>query len=85
MNLARGLAQREAQARPIRVGLIGAGKSGTMILAQLRLMTGVRLCVLADLVPADHPIGIDDVAFDDASFLWTLRGVQDAAFAAAIV
>ncbi|HWT05319.1 MAG TPA: hypothetical protein VN224_06140, partial [Xanthomonadales bacterium] len=51
MNLARGLAQREAQGNPIRVGLIGAGKFGTMILAQLRLMAGVRLCVLADLDP----------------------------------
>lgn len=49
MNLARGLAQREAAGRPVRVGLVGAGKFGTMILAQLRLMTGVRLCVLADL------------------------------------
>ena len=29
-------------------------------------------------VPADHPIGIDDVAYDDASFLWTLRREQDA-------
>ena len=49
MNLARGLAQREAHGKPVRVGLVGAGKFGTMILAQLRLMTGVRLCVLADL------------------------------------
>ncbi len=49
MNLARGLARREAEGRPVRVGLIGAGKFGTMILAQLRLMRGVKLCVLADL------------------------------------
>jgi predicted homoserine dehydrogenase-like protein len=49
MNLARGLAAREAAGRPVRVGLVGAGKFGTMILAQLRLMTGVRLAVLADL------------------------------------
>jgi predicted homoserine dehydrogenase-like protein len=49
VNLARGLAQRETQGRPVRVGLIGAGKFGTMILAQLLLMRGVRLCVLADL------------------------------------
>ncbi|HTW84559.1 MAG TPA: hypothetical protein VMD91_10855 [Candidatus Sulfotelmatobacter sp.] len=49
MNLARGLAAREAAGRPIRVGLVGAGKFGTMILAQLRAMTGVRLAVLADL------------------------------------
>ena len=49
MTLARGLASREAQGRAVRVGLIGAGKFGTMILAQLRLMTGIRLAVLADL------------------------------------
>lgn len=49
MNLARGLLQREAQGRPVRVGLVGAGKFGTMILAQLLLMRGVRLCVLADI------------------------------------
>jgi predicted homoserine dehydrogenase-like protein len=28
-------------------------------------------------VPADHPIGEDDVAFDDTSFLWKLRREQD--------
>ncbi len=49
MNLARGLAAREASGNPVRVGLVGAGKFGTMILAQLRLMRGVRLCALADL------------------------------------
>jgi predicted homoserine dehydrogenase-like protein len=49
VNLARALAKRDANGTPVRVGLIGAGKFGTMILAQLRLMTGVRLCVLADL------------------------------------
>jgi predicted homoserine dehydrogenase-like protein len=49
VNLARALARREAEGDPIRVGLVGAGKFGTMILAQLRLMQGVRLAVLADL------------------------------------
>ncbi|GAC1619710.1 MAG: hypothetical protein NVS4B5_11360 [Vulcanimicrobiaceae bacterium] len=49
MNLARGLAARGSAGNPVRVGLVGAGKFGTMILAQLRLMPGVRLCVLADL------------------------------------
>lgn len=47
MSLAAGLERRVD--RPIRVALIGAGKFGTMILAQLRLMRGVRLAVLADL------------------------------------
>src|SRR5271166_1102753 len=49
MNLATMLAQRQDQGRPIRVALIGAGKFGTMILAQLRLMRGVQLVALADL------------------------------------
>jgi len=49
VNLARGLAAREAAGTPVRVALAGAGKFGTMILAQLRLMRGVRLVALADL------------------------------------
>jgi predicted homoserine dehydrogenase-like protein len=49
MNLATMLAAREEQGRPVRIAQIGAGKFGTMILAQLRLMKGVQLCALADL------------------------------------
>jgi predicted homoserine dehydrogenase-like protein len=47
MNLAAGLARRSDN--PVRVALIGAGKFGTMILAQLRHEQGIKLCVLADL------------------------------------
>ncbi len=43
------LAARDERQQPIRVALIGAGKFGTMILAQLRLMRGVQLVALADL------------------------------------
>ena len=68
MNLARGLAKREAQGRPIRVGLIGAGKFGTMILAQLRLMLGVRLCVLADLDPARARRAAVEAGWDGDAF-----------------
>lgn len=49
MSLAGMLQSRASQGRPIRVAQIGAGKFGTMILAQLRLMPGVQLCALADL------------------------------------
>ena len=49
MSLARMLASRATAGRAIRVAQIGAGKFGTMILAQLRLMPGVQLCALADL------------------------------------
>src|SRR5713101_3904581 len=41
--------EREAAGRPIRVGLIGAGKVGTMFLAQVRRTPGMHLVGLADL------------------------------------
>src|ERR671919_429155 len=49
MNLSRLLARREADGRPIRVGLIGAGKFGTMFLAQARLTRGLHVVAIADL------------------------------------
>ena len=42
MNLYRMLAARAEENRPVRVGLIGAGKFGTMYLAQVRATTGVQ-------------------------------------------
>jgi predicted homoserine dehydrogenase-like protein len=49
MNYAKKLQALTDSGKPVRIALIGAGKFGTMILAQLNLMPGVRLCVLADL------------------------------------
>ncbi len=49
MNYARKLQELAATTTQVRIALIGAGKFGTMILAQLRLMPGVQLAVLADL------------------------------------
>ena len=51
MNLYTMLAARAEQGNPVRVGLIGAGKFGTMFLAQVRLMTGIHLVGVADLDP----------------------------------
>ncbi len=51
LSLPRQLAQRAAEGRPIRIGLVGAGKFGTMFLSQLRLTTGMHLTALSDLVP----------------------------------
>jgi predicted homoserine dehydrogenase-like protein len=51
MSLSRQLKQRAAEGRPIRVGLIGAGKFGTMFLSQLRLTPGMHLTALSDLLP----------------------------------
>ncbi len=49
MNLHAMLRQREAAGRPVTVGLIGAGKFGTMFLAQARVTPGIKVVAVADL------------------------------------
>ena len=49
MNLHAKLLEREAAGRPVTVGLIGAGKFGTMFLAQARLTRGMHVVGVADL------------------------------------
>jgi predicted homoserine dehydrogenase-like protein len=43
------LLEREAAGRPIRIGVIGAGKFGTMFLAQARITRGMHVLAVADL------------------------------------
>ncbi len=52
MNFHRLLGARAEAGRPVRVGLIGAGKFGSMFLAQARLVPGFHVMGLADLDPA---------------------------------
>jgi len=49
MSLHRQLLRRAAEGRPVRVGLIGAGKFGTMYVAQIPRTPGVHLAGIADL------------------------------------
>lgn len=49
MNLSAKLLEREAAGRPVTVGLIGAGKFGTMFLSQARLTRGLHVVAVADL------------------------------------
>src|SRR5215813_2669373 len=49
VNLHAMLLEREAASRPVTVGLIGAGKFGTMFLAQARLTRGMHIVAVADL------------------------------------
>ena len=49
MNLHAKLLEREAAGRPVTVGLIGAGKFGTMFLAQARLTSGLHVAAVADV------------------------------------
>src|SRR5262245_8327246 len=52
MNLHSLLLARAAAGKPLRVGLIGAGKFGSMFLAQARRTAGLHLLGVADLDPA---------------------------------
>ncbi len=53
MNLHRKLCERAAENRPLRVGLIGAGKFAAMYIAQIPNTPGVHLAGIADLAPAN--------------------------------
>ena len=49
MNLYTLLQKRVADGRPLRAGLIGAGKFGSMFLAQARVIPGLHVLAVADL------------------------------------
>ena len=48
MNFHRKLLERKAAGMPLRIAVIGAGKFGTMYLAQARRTPGVHLVGVAD-------------------------------------
>jgi predicted homoserine dehydrogenase-like protein len=52
VNLHHLLTKRNHEKGPLRVGLIGAGKFGSMYLAQAGSTEGVHLAAIADLAPA---------------------------------
>jgi predicted homoserine dehydrogenase-like protein len=49
MNLSSMLSQRAAHGRPVRIGLIGAGKFGSMVLAQAQEIQGLHVVGVAYL------------------------------------
>ena len=51
MNLYRLLQKRAEAGKPVRVGLIGAGKFGSMFLSQVPSTPGLEVAVIADLAP----------------------------------
>ena len=46
------LLRRETDENPVRVGVIGAGKFGSMYLSQARRTPGIHVLGIADLDPA---------------------------------
>ena len=63
MSLYTRLQQRAAQGKPVRVGLIGAGKFGAMYLAQIPRTPGVHLAGIADLSPANARANLQRVGW----------------------
>ncbi len=51
MSLFAQLQRRAQEKRPVRVGLIGAGKFGSMYLSQAPRTPGIHLVAVADLSP----------------------------------
>ena len=68
MNLFRKLQQRQAEGRPLRVGLIGAGKFAAMYLAQVTQTPGVHLVGIADLAPAAARANLERVGWKAEQF-----------------
>ena len=64
MSLHQQLLQRAAAGRPIRVGLIGAGKFGSMYLSQIPRTPGVHLVGIADLNPSAARTNLERVGWD---------------------
>jgi predicted homoserine dehydrogenase-like protein len=77
MSLFAKLQQRQAEARPICVGLIGAGKFGSMYLAQIPRTPGVHLAGIADLSP-------DGVRTNLSRVGWQAQRMQASSLDAAI-
>jgi len=64
MNFYPQLLARAEQGKPVRVGLIGAGKFGAMYLAQVPRTPGVHMVGIADLVPANAHASLERVGWE---------------------
>jgi len=63
MNLHSLLAARVAAGKPVRAGLIGAGKFGSMFLAQVPSIPGLEVAVIVDLDPERAKIACKTVGW----------------------
>ncbi|MGO8866638.1 MAG: NAD(P)H-dependent oxidoreductase [Alphaproteobacteria bacterium] len=77
MNLNALLGKRAEEGRPVRVALIGAGKFGTMFLAQVRRTAGLQLVGIADLSPARAKAALERTG-------WPAAQIGAASFAEAV-
>jgi predicted homoserine dehydrogenase-like protein len=76
MNLYALLRNRVAEGEPIRIGVIGAGKFGTMFLAQARTTPGMHVVAVADLAESRARRALSEAGFEEKRS--SARSVADA-------
>ena len=74
------LAKRASENNPVRVGIIGTGKFGTGLVAQLSQMEGVEACAIADinLAHAKHAYTASCVPADAIKVVNSVEGLNGA-------
>ena len=77
MSLIQKLKARAANNNPVRVGIIGAGKFGSMYLSQAPRTPGIHLVAVADLSPARAKESLARIGWDTARYSAT--SLQNAA------
>ncbi len=68
MNLATLLQKRVAEKGPVRVGIIGAGKFGSMMLAQAKHIAGYHVVGVADLNVAKARESLHRVGWEESQY-----------------
>jgi predicted homoserine dehydrogenase-like protein len=71
MNLSALLRRRHDAGRPVRVALIGAGKFGSMFLAQVPSIAGLEVAMIVDLDPDRAREACRTVGWDEARIAGT--------------
>src|SRR5688572_2503034 len=77
MNLHSLLQARQAEGRPVRVVLIGAGKFGSMYLSQARRTPGIHLLGIVDLAPDRARASLARVGWEAGAY--AARSLDEAA------
>ena len=68
MSLIRQLKARAANGKPVRVGVIGAGKFGSMYLSQAPRTPGIHLVAVADLSPQRARASLARVGWEEPRY-----------------
>ena len=77
MNLFKKLQERAAKGNPIQVGMIGAGKFGTMFLAQALRIPAIHVVSVVDLNPTNARSNMKLVGWADEAY--TADSIDEAA------